>query len=211
MNNRSKSINLKTKKMKKVLIINAHQKYEGFAIGKLNQTFVDGAKEILETNGCEVKTTYIEKGYDIEEEITKHEWADLVITQTPVYWFNTPWIHKKYIDEVFTSALVQGRILVDDGRTRKDGNKQYGTGGLSQGKKYLLSSTWNAPKEAFNDENQILFEGKSADNALINLSVNYKFCGFEVLNGFHVHDVMKAPQVEADLKRYKDYLKQIFK
>jgi len=112
--------------MKNVLIINSHQRYEGFAEGKLNQTFFDGAKETFESQGCEVKTTYIEKGYDIEEEIAKHEWADLVITQTPVYWFNTPWIHKKYIDEVFTTALVQGRILVDDGRTRKDATKQYG-------------------------------------------------------------------------------------
>ena len=189
--------------MKKILIINAHQKYEGFANGKLNQTFVDAAKETLETKGCEVKTTYIEKGYDIEDEIAKHEWADIVITQTPVYWFNTPWIHKKYIDEVFTTALVQARIIVDDGRTRSDETKQYGTGGLSQGKKYLLSATWNAPKEAFDDEKQILANGKSADEVLINLSINYKFCGYEVLEGFHIHDVMKNPQVDTDLEKYK--------
>ena len=195
--------------MKKVLIINAHQKYEGFAEGKLNQTLTDAAKEILEEQACEVKTTYIEKGYDIEEEIAKHEWADVVITQTPVYWFNTPWIHKKYIDDVFTAALVQGRILIDDGRTRSDESKQYGTGGISQGKKYLLSATWNAPAEAFNDKTQTLFEGKSADDALINLSANYRFCGFKTVKGFHVHDVMKNPQTESDLKKYKDYLLQI--
>ena len=118
--------------MKKVLIINAHQKYEGFSEGKLNQTFADLAKETLEAKGCEVKTTYIEKGYDIEEEITKHEWADLVITQTPVNWFNTPWMHKKYIDEVFTTALMQGKIVKDDGRTRSDITKQYGSGGYLQ-------------------------------------------------------------------------------
>ena len=195
--------------MKKVLIINAHQKYEGFANGKLNQTFMDTAKETLEAENCEVKTTYIEKGYDIEEEIAKHEWADLVITQTPVYWFNTPWIHKKYIDEVFTTALVQGRIVVDDGRTRTDASKQYGTGGLSLGKKYLLSATWNAPAEAFDDKSQTLFEGKSADDALVNLSGNYKFCGFEILPGFHSHDVMKDPQVESDVKALKTRLKEL--
>ena len=195
--------------MKKVLIINAHQKYEGFAEGKLNQTFMDTAKETLEAENCEVKITYIEKGYDIEEEIAKHEWADLVITQTPVYWFNAPWIHKKYIDEVFTTALVQERILKDDGRTRKDASKQYGTGGLSQEKKYLLSATWNAPIEAFNDKSQTLFEGRSADDALFNLSANYRFCGFEFLDGFHSHNVMKDPQVKSDVKRYKEYLQQI--
>ncbi len=136
--------------------------------------------------------------------------GDIVITQTPVYWFNTPWIHKKYIDEVFSTALVQGRIIKDDGRTRSDAAKQYGTGGLSKGKKHLLSTTWNAPTEAFNDKSQALFEGKSVDDALINLSANYKFCGFEILEGFHIHDVMKNPQVENDLKRYKEKLKEIF-
>ena len=195
--------------MDKVLIINAHQKYEGFAIGKLNQTFVDVAKATLEANGCEVKITYIEKGYDIEEEIAKHEWADLVITQTPVYWFNTPWIHKKYIDEVFTTAMMQGRIIVDDGRTRSDETKQYGTGGLSQGKKYLLATTWNAPKEAFNDEKQILANGKSVDEVLINLSINYKFCGYEILEGFHSCDVMKNLQLDSDIERYKKALNSI--
>ncbi|RKY99299.1 MAG: flavodoxin family protein [Ignavibacteriae bacterium] len=195
--------------MKKVLIINAHQKYEGFSDGKLNQTFMDTAKETLEAENCEVKITYIEKGYDIEEEITKHEWADIVITQTPVYWFNTPWIHKKYIDEVFTTALTQGRIVKDDGRTRSDASKQYGTGGLCQGKKYLLSATWNAPFEAFNNKNQSLLEGKSADEALINLSTNYKFCGFEPLEGFHSHNVLKNPQVESDIKRYKKKLAEL--
>ncbi len=192
--------------MKTVLIINAHQKYEGFAEGKLNQTFTDVAKEAMEARGCEVKTTYVEKGYDIEEEIAKHEWADLVITQTPVYWFNTPWIYKKYIDEVLTTALVQGKIVIDDGRTRSDLSKQYGTGGISQGKRFLLSSTWNAPKEAFNDKDQILFEGKTVDDALINISAAYKFCGYEILEGFASFDVMKNPQVENDIKVLKELL-----
>ncbi|MCP4229659.1 MAG: NAD(P)H-dependent oxidoreductase, partial [bacterium] len=42
-----------------------------------------------------VKLTYIEKGYDINEEVEKHIWADIIITQSPVYWFGTPWIYKK--------------------------------------------------------------------------------------------------------------------
>lgn len=195
--------------MKKVLIINAHQMYAGFSEGKLNQSFVDTAKKTLEADGCEVMITHIEKGYDIEEEISKHEWADLVITQTPVNWFNTPWMHKKYIDEVFTGGLVQGRIIKDDGRTREDPSKQYGTGGLSQGKQYMLSATWNAPEEAFNDISQVLFDGRSDDEALINLPLNYKFCGYDILDGFHSHDVVKTPMVESELARFAERLHQI--
>ncbi len=163
--------------MKKVLIINAHQRYEGFAEGKLNQTFVDVMKTEFENKGCDVKLTVIEKGYDPVEEVEKHVWADLIITQSPVYWFGNPWIYKKYIDEVFNAGLFQQSLIVDDGRTRKDPNKQYGTGGKMQGKKYMLSLTWNAPKEAFGNKNQILFEGKTADELLISNTSVYKFCG----------------------------------
>ncbi len=195
--------------MKKALIINAHQRYEGFSEGKLNETFVNVAKETLELMGWEVKTSYIEKGYDIEKEISKHEWADIVITQTPVYWFNAPWKYKKYVDEVFTIALTQGRILIDDGRTRSDVSKQYGTGGLSQGKKFLLSSTWNAPSQAFGDKDQVLMQGKSANDVLLNISSAYKFCGYQILEGFESHDVIKNPQVENDIKRYKEILQEL--
>ena len=80
---------------------------------------------------------------------------------------------------------------------------------LSQGKKYLLSTTWNAPKEAFDDGNQILTEGKSASEVLINLSINYKFCGYEILEGFHVHDVMKDLQIDTDLERYRKRLSNL--
>ncbi len=110
------------------------------------------------------------------------------------------------LTSVFTGALVQGRIIKDDGRTRHDASKQYGTGGLSQGKKFLLSATWNAPAEAFDDPSQVLFAGRSADDALFNIAVNYAFCGFEILPGHHTHDVFKAPQIESDVAAYRERL-----
>ncbi len=196
--------------MKKVLIINAHQFYEGFAEGRLNQTLVDTAKETLEQCGCEVQTSILDKGYDIEEEISKHEWADVIITQTPVYWFSTPWIHKKYIDEVFTTALSQGRLVIDDGRTRKYPGKQYGTGGLMQGTKFMISMTWNAPEKAFSDKEQFLYEGKSIEDAFIWLNSNYKFCGAEIMPSFACHDVLKNPDIANDIVRYKAHLTAFF-
>ncbi len=196
--------------MKKILIINAHQKYEGIAEGKLNQTMVEVMKEELEVKGCEVKITNVEKGYDVNEEVDKHIWADVIITQSPVYWFGSPWIHKKYIDEVFTAGLFQQRLVVDDGRTRKDPNKQYGTGGKMQGKKHMLSLTWNAPKEVFGDKDQNLFEGKTVDEVFIANTSVYKFCGAENLPSFSCHDVMKNADVKGDTERIKAHLKKIF-
>jgi len=196
--------------MKKILIINAHQKYEGAAEGKLNQTMVDLMKTELEAKECEVKLTNIEASYDVGEEVEKHEWADLIIMQSPVYWFGAPWIHKKYIDEVFSAALFQQKLIVDDGRTRSDPGKQYGTGGKMQGKKYMLSLTWNAPKEAFGDENQVMFKGKTVDDAFVANTGVYKFCGAEILPSFSCHDVMKNPDVEGDMARLKEHLNGIF-
>ena len=71
-------------------MINAHQRYEGFADGKLNQTLIDAAKDLLSGIGYEIKTTNVENGYDIPEELEKHKWADVVIVQTPVYWMSVP-------------------------------------------------------------------------------------------------------------------------
>ncbi len=189
--------------MNKILIINAHQKYEGFAEGKLNQTFIDVMKTEFETEGSEVKLSSIEAGYDPMEEVEKHVWADLIITQSPVYWFGSPWIYKKYIDEVFNTGLFNQTLIVDDGRTRTDPSKQYGTGGKMYGKKFMLSLTWNAPKEAFGDKDQVIFEGKTVDEAFIGHSSVYKFCGAEILPSFSSFNVLKNPQVDKDIEALK--------
>ena len=146
--------------MTNVLLINAHQFYEGISSGRLNKTMAGIIDEEMLKRGYEVRQTYIENGYDIDAKVQKHVWANIIILQSPVYWFGTPWIYKKYVDEVFTAGLMQQSLLVDDGRTRQDTSKQYGTGGKMQGKKYMLSLTWNAPQEAFCDKDQFLFQGK---------------------------------------------------
>ena len=196
--------------MKKVLIINTHQFYEGISTGTLNNHLVETIQETMINHGCEVKLSSIEKGYDIAEEVNKHLWADLIITQSPVYWFGAPWIYKKYIDEVFTEGMKQGKFLENDGRTRHDPSKQYGMGGKLFGKQHMLSLTWNAPKESFDNPNQKLFEGKSVDDVFINHTATYKFCGVGLLPTFSCFDVMKDPQIHNDIERLKQQLTTIF-
>lgn len=193
--------------MKKVLIINAHQFFEGISSGRLNDAIAGVIKEEMEKHGHAVKQTRIEQGYDIEAEVAKHLWADLIILQAPVFWFGMPWIYKKYVDEVFTAGMFQQSFLSGDGRTRTDPSKQYGTGGKMQGKQYMLSLTWNAPAEAFGDETQVLFRGKTVDDVFVSNTANYTFCGAEVLPSFSCHDVMKAPDVEGDMARLREHLK----
>lgn len=188
-------------------MINAHQRYEGFAEGKLNQTLIDAAKDLLSSMGYEVKTTIVDNGYDIAEELEKYKWTDVVFVQTPVYWMSVPYIFKKYIDEVYTAGL--GLLCKDDGRTRSDPSKKYGSGGLMYGKKYMISTTWNAPLEAFEDPNQF-FEGKGVDGIFMWLHKNYQFFGMEPLPTFSCHDVLKNAEVENDLKRFTQHLNSAF-
>jgi modulator of drug activity B len=110
---------------------------------------------------------------------------------------------------VFTAGLVQQSMLVDDGRTRQDPRKQYGTGGKMQGKQYMLSLTWNAPGEAFGDVEQLLFQGKSVDDVFVANTANYKFCGAEILPSFSCHDVMKQADVEGDIVRLREHLEAV--
>lgn len=194
--------------MKKVLIINAHQFYEGISSGSLNKTLVKVIQDEMETLGYEVKLTEIDKGYDINDEVQKHVWADIIILQSPVYWFGNPWIYKKYADEVFMAGFMQQVFLTDDGRSREDSSKQYGTGGKMQGKKYMLSLTWNAPKESFGDKKQYLFGEKTVDDVFVVNTANYKFCGVEIVPSFSCFDVVKNPDVENDIKRLQKHLSE---
>ena len=185
--------------VKKVLLINAHQRYEGFTEGNLNQTLIDAARDLLSGLGCEIKTTTVEHGHDVAEELEKCNWTDVVFVQTPVYWMSVPYLFKKYIDEVYTAGI--GEVLCkDDGRTRSDLSKQYGSGGLMYGKQYLISTTWNAPLEAFEDSSQFS-EGKGVDGVFMWLHKTFQCFGMELLPTFSCHDVLKNADVENELKR----------
>ncbi len=193
-----------SKNMKNILIINAHQRYPS-SEGTLNNSLVQIAKDFFENEQFNVELTHIESGYEIQEEADKHENADLVITQLPIFWFGGPWIYKKYIDEVFSELIRRRNLAIGDGRQSSHDNP-YGSGGTGHGKKFLLSSTWNAPKQAFDQDDAFLFEGLSLDEVLTAISTPYKFMGFEIIEGFACFDVKKRPEIASDFKRFKEKL-----
>lgn len=191
-----------------VLIINAHLAYPGWSEGKLNLTFMDHAKAFFVERGHQVAETFVERGYDPGEEVNKHVSADLVILQTPVNWFSAPWIYKKYVDEVFNTGLTTKALLEGDGRTRQDPSRQYGTGGLMQGRKFMISATWNAPREAFDNPNGVLAGGKGTADLFLHITSNYKFMGFDILPDFGVFDIFKAPDIPQALEDYRGHLEK---
>lgn len=191
--------------MAKVLILNGHQYYDVVARGELTGHYIDKAMDFFKKNGFEVKYTHMEKGYDIEEEKQKLEWADIVLFQYPVYWMGAPWIAKKYFDEV----LTQGRHYVNDGRTRKDPTKTYGTGGLLKGK-YMLSVTYNCPASAF-DNPEGYFDGLSLDQAHIATHKIFQFLGFKPTKTYSVHDIFKGDlDLPKELNKFETILKENF-
>lgn len=187
---------------KNILLLNGAKSF-GHSKGELNNTMHQLAKETLNKNGFQVKETIIDEGYDIEEEIEKFLWMDTVIWQMPGWWMGEPWIVKKYIDEVFTEG--HGRLYNSDGRHRINPTKNYGTGGLLKDKTFMLSLTWNAPIEAFTDENEF-FGGVGVDAVYLHFSKANEFLGMKPIPNFICNDVMKAPDLPKLKKDYETHL-----
>ncbi|AUQ23889.1 NAD(P)H-dependent oxidoreductase [Dickeya zeae] len=192
--------------MQNVLIINAGKAF-GHSKGELNRTLTDVAATFLRDKGRQVRVTTVDDGYDIEQEVQNILWADAIIYQMPGWWMGAPWTLKKYIDDVFTAG--HGSLYDSDGRTRADASKKYGSGGLLQGKHYLLSLTWNAPLEAFTDPDQF-FHGVGVDGVYLPFHKANQFIGLSPLPTFICNDVIKQPDVERDIARYRAHLDQVF-
>jgi NAD(P)H dehydrogenase (quinone) len=73
---------------------------------------------------------------DIENEIEKLEWCELMIWQFPLWWFGLPAILKGWVDRVFAMGRTYG------------GDRIYANG-VFKGKRALLSLTTGGPAPAY--------------------------------------------------------------
>ncbi|MFN3074979.1 NAD(P)H-dependent oxidoreductase [Acinetobacter sp. TY1] len=192
--------------MSNILIINGAKQF-AHSNGELNDTLTELAHNVLVENGHHIKITRTDKDYDITEEIQKYVWADVIIYQMPGWWMGSPWTVKKYIDDIFTEG--HGVLYASDGRSRSDASKKYGSGGLIHDKKYMLSLTWNAPKDAFTDPYQF-FNGVGVDGVYLPFHKANQFLGMQGLPTFIVNDVIKAPDVELYKTEYRQHLLALF-
>lgn len=190
----------------KILLINGSQVF-AHSGGQLNTTLHDVAVKTLSDLGHQVKETHIEKGYDDAEEVEKILWADTIVYQMAGWWMGTPWKVKKYMDDVYT--VGHGKLYKNDGRTRSDPTKQYGTGGMLEGRHYMLSVTWNAPVAAF-EEFGNFFDGRGVDGVYFAFHKSQQFLSLSALPTFMANDVIKEPNVEATTAAYKAHLTKVF-
>ncbi len=192
--------------MSNILIVNGAKQF-AHSNGELNDTLTVLANKVLCELGHTVQISRADSDYEIQAEIQKYVWADVVIYQMPGWWMGAPWTVKKYIDDIFTEG--HGTLYASDGRSRSDTAKKYGSGGLIHDKKYMLSLTWNAPIDAFTEADQF-FEGVGVDGVYLPFHKANQFLGMQSLPTFIVNDVIKAPEVEAYMAQYREHLTQVF-
>ena len=189
-----------------ILLIDGGKAY-AHSEGRLNHTLHQIARDTLSALGHHVRETVIDDGYDIQQEVEKFQWMDAVIWQMPGWWMHEPWTVKKYMDEVFTTGA--GTLYANDGRSSANPTEGYGTGGLLQGRRHMLSLTWNAPREAFTREGDF-FEGVGVDALYMHFHKANEFLGTTQLPTFICNDVIKNPQVEQYLADYTAHLNEVF-
>lgn len=105
---------------------------------------------------------------DIQQELEKLLWADLVILNFPLFWCSVPAIMKGWIDRVFVSGKVYG------------GRRFYNKGGLS-GKRAMVSLTLGGQESMFTEDG---VHGPLNDMLKPLLQGTLAYAGFTVLPPF---------------------------
>ncbi|WP_338525089.1 NAD(P)H-dependent oxidoreductase [Pseudomonas batumici] len=116
---------------------------------------------------------------DIQEELDKLLWADLLILNFPIYWFSVPAILKGWIDRVLVSGVCYG------------GKRFYDQGGLA-GKKALVSVTLGGREHMFGED---AIHGPLEDMLRPLLRGTLAYVGLDVLPPFVAWHV---PYISAD-------------
>ncbi|GAA4271185.1 NAD(P)H-dependent oxidoreductase [Aquimarina gracilis] len=187
----------------KVLLVNGHEKVS-HAKGELNNAFFTVAKNALVEHDHEIRCEIVDEDYDVEEVISKILWADVIVYQTPVFWFNIPGKFKKFIDDVFSAGRLRFLIPYSE-------NMEYGARGSLTSKKYMLSTTWNTPESTFENANAFLMKNKTVDDVFLPFHLSNRYFGMQQLPSFGTFDIYHNPTIEEDLKKYKEHIIQYVK
>lgn len=197
----------------KIFIINGGQNFAQ-SKGQFQKTLTQWSVDFFRSEkNAEIKVSDINEEYDLAEEVSKYVWADLVIYHIPIWWFQVPHKLKEYIDKVFTQGHKNG-MYESDGRSRSNDNPKlhYGAGGLLHGRKYMLTTSWNAPIEAFTVPGEFFYLF-SEDQVLMGVHKMNEFTGMEKVNGMHFHDMEKdvtPEKIEQEKGLYLAHLKSVF-
>ena len=126
---------------------------------------------------------------ELEAELAKLEWCDLMIWQFPLWWFGLPAVLKGWVDRVFAMGRTYG------------GGHAYDTG-LLRGKRALLSLTTGGPEATYASD------GMNGDIDAILRPIHrgmLQFVGFDVLAPQVVYAPVRMSDEarRAELDRYR--------
>ncbi len=175
--------------------------------GKLNDLLTRTAEETLIKLGKNVSTLKIADGYHIDRETDKILASDCILSGKCRFggWPNPGQL--KNISMKFLLPLIEKSVVLMDVIVLTP-QLRYGTGGKLH-IKYMISSTWNAPQEAFYDEGGF-FEAGGIDKIWYSFHKAMQFIGMSALPSFMCNDVMKNPQIEQYIEAYQNHLKEVF-
>ena len=94
--------------MPNAFIMNAHHRYS-FSPGALNAELAARFEKGLTAKGYAIQHTRTDDSWDVQTEVDKHRWADVIIVQSPVNWMGVPWPMKKYGESVPVWKAVMSR------------------------------------------------------------------------------------------------------
>lgn len=132
---------------------------------------------------------------DIQAELDKLLWCDLLILNFPLYWCSTPAIMKGWIDRVFVSGLVYG------------GKRFYNRGGLA-GRRALVSVTLGGQVHMFQPEG---IHGPLPELLKPLLQGTLAYAGFQVLPpfiGWHI-PYLTDPERSQILEQWQQRLRHL--
>jgi putative NADPH-quinone reductase len=143
---------------------------------------------------------------DIQDEMNKVAWCDLMIWQFPLWWFGMPAILKGWVDRVFAMGRAYG------------GDRFYATGVFS-GKRAMLSITTGGAGEAFAEKRDRLGESQGGHGFHGDIYGILRpiqrgilgFTGFEVLRPHIVYGPVRLTeeQRQQSLEAYSARLRNI--
>ncbi|WP_166359586.1 NAD(P)H-dependent oxidoreductase [Pseudomonas akapageensis] len=132
---------------------------------------------------------------DIQQELDKLLWADLLILNFPIYWFSAPAMLKGWIDRVLVSGICYG------------GKRFYDQGGLA-GKKALVTVTLGGREHMFGEG---AIHGPLEDMLRPILRGTLAYVGLDVLPPFVAWHVpyISAEAREEFLEQYRERLENL--
>ena len=169
------------KNMKNILIISGHPDLEKSVS---NATILDEfSKKLPEAKIRKLSELYPDYKIDVKAEQEAVLTADILVWQFPFYWYSTPALMKKWIDDVFLYGFA------------------YGSQAKIKGKKLLISISTGADENSYKKEGFMQHEMKDYFAGFESTAI---LCGLDLLKVMYVNGMNSIGKDEATIKQLKE-------